>query len=45
MEEFVYTVRVRTDTQEHADEVIRERIFVDEDYGFEYEIEAGQPAE
>ena len=36
---FRYIVEIDTDTQEHADEVMAERIGYDEDLGFEYTID------
>ena len=40
MIDFQYTVVVTTDTQEHADQVMAERVEHDEDYGFDYTIES-----
>ena len=37
-----YLVTVQTDTQEHADQVMAERIYHDEDYGFEYRMAFGR---
>ena len=38
MPRFEYLVVVETDTKEHADEVMTERIGYDEDLGFKYTI-------
>lgn len=37
--EYRYVVKVWTDTQDQADQVMTERIGPDEDYGFDYTIE------
>ena len=34
-----YVVVVTTDTKEHADQVMAERMDFDEDYGFRYSLE------
>lgn len=39
MPTFYYVVRVDTDTQDHADQVIAERTGYDEDLGFDYTID------
>lgn len=38
MSAYTFAVTVETDTAEHAATVMRERVNVDEDYGFEYSI-------
>lgn len=38
MNEFVYTVVVSAENQEEANQVMRERLDHDEDYGFEYSL-------
>lgn len=38
MTEYTYTVTVTAATAEQAEKVITERIYVDEDYGFDYTI-------
>lgn len=43
MNEYSYIVTVRTDTPEHADEVMSERCNYDEDYGFDYQIGVSYP--
>lgn len=35
---YTFTVTVVTDTAEHAEEVMQERILHDEDYGYDYSI-------
>lgn len=37
---YTYIVTIETDTPEHADEVIAERVGYDDDYGFDYRINA-----
>jgi len=39
MTEFRYLVIVTTDTREHADQVMGERLNYDEDFGFDYTID------
>lgn len=39
MVNYTFAVTVKADTAEHAATVMRERINVDEDYGFEYRVE------
>jgi len=41
---YTYTVVIETDTQEHADQVILERVCFDEDYGFDYTIAYLEPS-
>ena len=36
-----YVVTVECDSQEHADQVVSERIDHDEDYGFDYSLDWG----
>jgi len=38
MSEFEYVIVVSVDTKQNADQVIAERIYFDEDYGFDYSI-------
>lgn len=38
MSEFVYTVVVSADNKEQAEQVMRERLDHDEDYGFDYTL-------
>lgn len=40
MSTFAVTVLIETDTAEHAQVVLNERICYDEDYGFDYKIDA-----
>ena len=37
--EYTYTVVIKTETKEQADQVLHERIGYDEDHGFPYSIE------
>ena len=39
MIKFTYTVEIYAENKEQADQVIRERINHDDDYGFDYEVE------
>ncbi|HET6914929.1 MAG TPA: hypothetical protein VFH56_05445 [Acidimicrobiales bacterium] len=39
MSAYTFTVTVDTDSEEHAREVMRERVYFDEDYGFDYRID------
>lgn len=39
LNEYIYIVTVTAETQEHANQVMAERIEPDEDYGFDYIIE------
>ena len=39
MSKFTYTVTVHAENKEQADQVIRERMYHDEDYGCDYEVE------
>lgn len=38
MQKYRYVVVVEAETQEQADQVIAERVYYDEDYGFYYQI-------
>ena len=38
---FYFDVCVDTDTQEHAEQVMCERLGPDEDYGFDYQVDWG----
>lgn len=39
MNRYTYTVTVETDTAEHADIVMAERLSFDDDYGFRYTVD------
>lgn len=39
MTDYIYTVTVNTDTYDHAEQVMSERLGPDEDYGFDYTVE------
>jgi hypothetical protein len=38
MDAFYFIVRVDTDTEEHAEQVMAERLGCDENYGFDYTV-------
>lgn len=40
---FNYVVTVETDTEEHADQVMVERLSLDDDYGFDYTVSYAGP--
>ena len=40
---FLYHVIVDTDTKAHADHVLNERVYFEEDYGFDYTIDYSEP--